>query len=305
MMRRLTRLALAPPALSLLLCLANAAQERRFADEELRPLATSLAEYVEARASALDVDAARSTLADNLAQLGSDVEDADPLRYAADLGRALWLSRNYHEERLRRGKVTEEVFAHEGFAGAGMEFAYRVPRDYSPREAAYPLILTIPARGETPAEHIWSRWTLSAVLDGAILLCPAMPTDRDWDRVMVAGRPGGLSHVLTALRIATERFAVDFDRVYVVGHGKGVPTAVAAGNYSPERFAGIAGRGGDVAAQGPENFGNLPTYFAGAGAKAVDFQSAASRAGFGNCRLDPTGREQDLWDWILEHPRRT
>ncbi len=302
MLRTLPRFPLLPAVLSVFAS-AAAPQDRRFDDEALQPLAARLASYAEARAASRGVDDARAALAAELEALAT--EEEHPLARPSDLGRAVWLSKGYGEAKLKKGKVAEDVFEHGSFAGEGMELAYRVPKKYDARGASYPLILAIPARNETPAEHLRARWTLPAILDGAVLLCPEMPRDRDWDRVMVAGRPGGLSHVLTALRFAAERFAVDFDRVYVVGHGKGVPAAVAVGNYGPQRFAGVAGRAGEPGEQGPENFSNLPTYFAGGGAKAAAFERAVRDAGFDNCRLAPTGDEQDLWDWIQANPRRT
>ena len=303
-----TRLA-SPALVPLVLCLARspamAQEDGRFTDDELAGLAASCAAYTEARGSSVGVAQARSELASALEELGEKTGGEHPLEHASDLGRALWLSRDYDEAKPRAGAVVSDVFQL-GFDGAGTRFSYRLPEDYDPGRGAYPLIVAIPDEGQGPAEHIRSSWTLRDILDRAILVCPAMPDDQqEWARVTVNGRPGGLSHVLTVLRIAGERFAVDFDRVYVAGRGKGVPAAVAAGNYSPQRFAGVLGRAGDAGDLGPDNFGNLPTYFAGAGAKAAAFQTAAREAGFDNCQLQPAGKERDVWNWILDHPRRS
>ena len=85
--------------------------------------------------------------------------------------------------------------------------------------------------------------------------------------------------MLTSLRVAAERFAVDEDRVFVAGTGKGVPAAVAAGHTSPQRFAGVIGWAGDAGELGPENFLNLPTLFAGGAAKARAFRDKAVELG--------------------------
>jgi hypothetical protein len=290
-----------------LLVTANAvgAQERRWDDERLAPVGDALAAYIEARAAGRDPGDGRVALLEALAELPGE-SAAAPLSASADLGRALWLSRGYGREKLRAGRIESDEFVGGSFGEGGLDYAYRLPKDYDPRESSYPLLLTLPDVGERPADHLRTHWLLRDLLDGVILVCPAMPADEgEWARVMIDGRPGGLIHVLTALRVAGERFALDFDRVYVAGRGKGVPAAVAAGNYSPQRFAGVIGRAGDAGELGPENFGNLPTFFAGGGAKVTAFHAAAEAAGLDNCRVQPAAKELDLWNWIQGHARVT
>ena len=275
----------------------------RFEDEQLQPLAASLKAYFEARALSEGLEQVKTDLLRSLAKLQPPGERVRPVARSVDLGRAFWLSKAYPAIKRRRGKVTKDEHTSGTFAGGGLKYAYRVPADYEP-STAYPLLLVIPDEDERPDEHLRESWTLPAILDGAILVCPEMPAELgEWDRVMIDGRPGGLSHVLTAYRIATERFAVDFDRVYVVGRGKGVPAAVAAGNYGPQRFAGVIGRAGDTGDIGPANFSNLPTLFVGAGARASAFKLKAESAGSSNCHLNPTGKEGDIWSWVQAHPR--
>ena len=291
-------------ALGLLSSPARAQEARRFSDEELGRLGASLSAYTEARTSAVGLQEARTELIKSLAELRASDEGRDPLGRPADLGRAAWLSREFGRREPRAGKVASETFSFGGSGTRGLSFAYRLPKEYDPDEGAYPLILAIPDEGQRPEEHLRANWLLRDILDGVILVCPEMPADREeWGRVMVNGRPGGLCHVLTVLRVAGERFAVDFDRVFVAGRGKGVPAAMAAGNYGPQRFAGVIGRSGDAGDLGPENFSNLPTYFAGAGAKATAFQEAVEQAGFDNCVLQPAGSEEDLWNWIRDNSR--
>ncbi len=290
-------------ALLFLPAAARAQTERPQVVGSVERLAASLAVYLEARSSSLGLGEAKSALALSLDQL-SKALGGDPLQYPAELGRALWLSRGHQETKERGGKVQSASFAHGSFSGAGMGYAYRLPREYD-ASRAYPLILAIPGIGEEPAEHIRVHWTLREIQDQVILVCPAMPAHQeDWERVMVKGRPGGLSHVLTGLRVAAERFAVDFERVFVAGYGKAVPAAVAAGNYSPQRFAGIIGQAGDAGGLRPDNFSNLPTYFAGGAAEARAFGAAAKEAGHDNSLFQADGKEQDIWIWMQAHPRR-
>ena len=275
-------------------------------EEMWREFGKGVETYLEARSSGTDVQAVRADIVQLHAQLGESLGGVEPLRQFQELSRAVLEGRRSRAPKVRRGKVCEDVLAHGSFGRAGMELAYRIPKEYDPAARNYPLILAIPDAGQEPAAHLRSDWRHLELLEQAILVCPRMPEERtEWDRVMVEGRPGGLSHVLSALRFATERFAVDSDRIYVAGRGKGVPAAIAAGNYSPQRFAGIVGRAGDAGDLGPDNFENLPTYFAGGGARAAAFQEALREQGVDNCRLDPTGQEAQVWAWIEQHPRRT
>jgi hypothetical protein len=265
---------------------------------------------VEARAAGAGLDAARAALAQSLEGVGK-LAGGDPLRRPAELARALWLAHGYaaskdaKDPKDKAGKVETAVFNGGSFTGAGMAYAYRLPRDYDPTRM-YPLILAIPGEDEQPADHIRANWTLKEIQERVILVCPAMPAQREtWERVMVKGRPGGLCHVLTALRLAAERFALDFDRVYVAGRSLGVRAALAAGNYGPQRFAGIIGRAGDAGELAPDNFVALPTFFAGGGPNARAFGEAAKAAGHDNSTFQVDGSEQDVWLWMLDHPRTT
>ena len=296
-----------PTLAGALLALALPSQEaqapKAFTDADLEPLARAIAAHRVARAKGGDVEKALDLVHAERMELSKQLGGRDFLARPDDFGRAVWLSWKRDGMRRERGKLVEGVHAEGTFAVDGMEYALRVPDDYDP-ERAWPLILTIPDEGETPAAHLRQHWTHREVLDGAILFAPAMPAERaEWDQVMVEGRPGGLAHLLTAQRLASERLAVDPDRTYVVGFGKGVPVAVAAGNYGPHRFAGVVGRTGDAGELGPENFSNLPTLFAGGGAKARAFQARAAELGFDNSTVEPAAREEDVWHWMQEHVR--
>lgn len=306
MVLRMIRFALLLAVLCQLATGGIAQSDRRWKDAELAPLGKSLGAYLEARASALGIEKAKSDLAKSLGDLRRASDGADPLRQPADLQRALVLSRDIAKLTVNKGKVSQDVFTDCSLDGKGLDFAYLLPKDYDAAQKGYPLLLLIPDEGESPAEHIRNFWISRDILENALLVAVAMPKNQgEWARVMVNGRPGGLSYVLTGLRMATERFAVDPDRVYVIGRGKGVPAAIAAGNYSPHRFAAVLGRAGDAGDIGPENFSNLPTWFSGAGARASTFQETARSAGHDNCEIDATGTEKELWAWIQKHARQS
>lgn len=298
--------------LALWLCGAGslAAQgERRFDDGALKPLAEALGATFAAREMGSGGAEARAAVAQRLAGLAARAEGGHPLALAADLGRAAWLARAYPDERRRRGKVLEERFEGGSFGAAGFSYALRLPDDYDPSKGSYPLIVAIPDHDEAPAEHLRTYWTDPLFRRGAIVVVPVMPGDRErWTKVMVRGRPGGLTHVLTARRVAAERYAVDFERIFLAGRGKGVPAAVAAGSFGPQLFAGIVARAGDpdpLDATGADNFTNLPTLFLGGGANARAFQEAAQALGNDLCTLDPAGGEARVWSWMQANPRRS
>ncbi len=273
-------------------------------DKELAKLASVLAARTDARAAGRGVEKFRDELLLELERLAKDHPGWHPLRDSRELGRAWQLARPAAKD--RPGRIATEVVEPSSFGGAGLALTYRLPSHYAPEKARYPLILAIPDFDEAPAEHLRAQWTLPAILDGAILVSPAMPSKReDWSKVAIHGRPGGLAHVLAATRIASERFAVDVERVYVVGRGKGVPTALAAGNTAAQRFAGIAGRAGDAGDLGADNFVTLPVLFVGAGAKATELERKARGAGIDSVRLLSSGGEPEIWSWMLENPRRS
>ena len=299
--RLLTALALSVSSL-----VALAQEPRVIEDDALAAVAEALASCTRARATTTGLEEAHAALVAELADLRETKGQPFLLEYPADLARTVWLSRGYAKKKGKQGKVVTDTYTGGSFA-SGLKYAYRVPKDYDPKRTSYVLILAIPGEDETPEAHIRTHWSLRSIRDEAIVVCPEMPEDRaEWAQVMVAGRPGGLCHVLTALRMASDEFAVDPDRIHVAGRGKGVSAAVAAGNYSPQRFAGVIGRAGDmVEGATPENFGNLPTLFVGAGANARSFQEAATAAGFKNCELSSGGKEQDVWNWVQRQQRTT
>jgi poly(3-hydroxybutyrate) depolymerase len=296
----LCRLAAASIPLLLLASPATVWNVSRVDDERIAKLASALAAHAQAHEAGRGLEKARG----ELERLTQEQPGWHPLRQSQDLGRAWQLARGSANE--RPGRIETEVVEPGSFGGAGLALTYRLPKGYAPTKTRYPLILTIPDFDQEPAEHLRAQWTLPAILDAAILVSPAMPSKReDWARVAVNGRPGGLAHVLTAARVASERFAVDFDRIYVVGRGKGVPAALAAGNTTPQRFAGVAGRAGDAGDVGPENFVALPILLLGAGAKGSELERKAKAAGVDTIQLQAAGGEQELWRWMLDNPRRS
>ncbi|HPF14553.1 MAG TPA: hypothetical protein PLJ12_09830 [Planctomycetota bacterium] len=263
-----------------------------------RELAKALQAYLQALSSEEGPAEARAQLEPLLT--------AAVLKQHGELAAAVLQAQSGSGGRFKAGKILEGHLEGGSFGREGMDYAFRVPDGYGKSGEHYPLIVSLPEPDETPAQHLRQAWKLRAALDGAILFTPAMPKDATtWDQVTVRGRPGGLSHVLSGLREATERFAVDPDRIVVVGRGAGVAAAFALGKNFPDRFAGIVGRSGEPKPLGVENFENLPTLLAGGGAQAQAFFDATVAAGRKNCTLQANVDEASLWAWIAQARRNS
>lgn len=272
-------------------------------DAALEPLADSLRAYLEARAQGERLEPLRHAVVKELAGLEGGKKGVHPLGSPERLGRALWLARQVARPKAKPGKVIEAPYTGGSFQGSRLDYAFRLPKGYEP-EQAWPLILSLPDAGESPAAHLRSNWVERDVLEGAILVCPALPGEAaDWSQVMVTGRPGGLARALTTLRLITEQFSVDDDRVFVAGRGESVPAAVALGDHAPQRFAGVIGRAGDAGELAPDNFLNLPTYFASGGAQARAFLAASEALGHGHCKVEANAGESEIWSWMGDQRR--
>ena len=272
-------------------------------DDALGPLAASLRHYLAERGQGEPLEAARSAVETELASLRRPVASGHPLASPERLGRALWLARKQVRTKAKPGKVLETEHGEGSFQGSPLSFAFRLPKGYD-ADQAWPLILSLPSGEESPAAHLRSHWVDRDVLDGAILVCPELAGESaDWSQVMVAGRPGGLARALTCLRLMTERFSVDDDRVFVAGRGESVSAAVALGDHAPQRFAGVIGRSGDAGDLAPDNFLNLPTYFASGGAEARAFLASSEALGHGHCTVEAAADEAAIWDWMGQQQR--
>lgn len=287
-------------------CLTGAASgAQSLEDSDLEALGEALAAHGRARAEGFALEEPRQAVIEALDELHGESR-TPPLGDPGALARALRLARDPDSFRQERGRVTTEVFQSGSFHGRGLEITYRLPKDYEPRDRDHPLILAAPDENEDPAEHVRSRWMASEIRDRAIVVSFAMPAESAaWSAVSLDGRPGGVAHVLTALRFATERFAVDPDRIFVAGQGRSVATALATGNYSPHRFAGVVARSGSLGATTPDNFMALPVYLAACGADAERFETAASELGAAACRRVADVDDLGVWKWMDANPRST
>lgn len=278
-----------------------APQETYLKDSELAKVGKALAEYFEAFEEKKKVLEAEADFAEALEKAAKGLRKApidELMASPADMGRALWLSANYAKKRLKKGKMTDESYQGGFFKDTALEYSLWIPSKYDAKKNAYPLIITIPDEGEKPSQHLIERWESQDIRDGALLVAPQMPSDAaQWTE-----NPG-IAAVLVTMREVTTNAAVDFDRIYLAGRGTGVKAAVAIAAKFPHRFAGVIGRTGDAGPTSPNNFSNLPTMFAGGGGEASAFQKAADELGWKNSTVSAEAKEDDIWNWIQDHPR--
>ncbi|MDP6739512.1 MAG: hypothetical protein QF404_05795 [Planctomycetota bacterium] len=273
-------------------------QDQFLKDSELKKLAQSLADYIEARVDEKGVSDATGDVATNMEKLerklAKTAAQGDILASPGDLGRAVWLSYDYGRNRPKKGKVADRKFVGSVFSKDNpLLYSVWAPSKYSASSGPYPLIITIPDEGVRPADHLRDNWTDGNVQDGAILASPVMPEEASaW-----AGRDG-IGRVIVLMRAIYEEYGVDFNRIYLAGHGLGVTTALGIAEKFPDRFAGVIGRGGDAGEVSPSNFQNLATYFAGGGSQVTKFEEEILRLGYSNCTVQAGGGTADIWNWI-------
>lgn len=283
-------------------------QERYLKDSDLKKFGSSLEDYLEARDKGKGVTDAEADLKSSVEKLQKKLSktpaQGDLLASPGDLGRGLWLSYNFDSKKrkAKAGKVNEQEFWDDYLFSKSDPLPYAVwtPEKYRPKTDSYSLIISIPDSGTKPFDHITERWIDSDVRTGAIIVAPQMGEDTTlWEE------NDGIARVMGLYKELTRNWAVDFDRIYLAGRGRGVKTAMHIASIWPDRFAGVIGRTGEVGDTEPYNFGNLPTYFAGGGAKVSAFADAARAVGVEGVTLQADGKEADIWSWILANPRQS
>ena len=188
-------------------------QDQFLKDSDLKRLAQSLADYIEARVEEKGVSDATGDVASNMEKLerklAKTAAQGDILASPGDLGRAVWLSYDYGRNRPKKGKVADRKFVGSVFSKDNpLLYAVWAPSKYSASSGPYPLIITIPDEGIRPADHLRDQWTEGGVQDGAILASPVMPEDASaW-----AGRDG-IGRVIVLMRAIYEEYGVDFNRI--------------------------------------------------------------------------------------------
>jgi len=223
------------------------------------------------------------------------------LSLVPDIELALRGATTYKDSGVQKGRVKQEKKT-ESFGGE-IQYAVLAPGRYSSK-TAYPLILSIPALGETLDEHLKTHWTDTALRDGAIIAAVGMPSDLEmWDTMGSAENGGGVVRAMHVFREVRNAYNVDIERVFIAGKGDGVAAALTIASLFPDRFAGVIGRNGDASDLSPLNFKNLPVMFAGAGEKASAFAKAAEGMSNAPVAIAPDATDTDVWSWMADRRR--
>jgi hypothetical protein len=279
------------------------ASEELLKPAEIDSLGKKLGAYIEARTNSEGIDKALEEVAKEIEKVHKRLK-RDPLSLPGEMGKAHWAALEYAKKgSVAKGKVdvvTEPAYWEKKDK---LTHAVWIPSKYDPRKA-WPLILCVPDLGQKPGDHLTEDWIDPQIRDSAILLAvPTAPSAEALLKPATGSEQTGMGNVAAMYFHATRRYAVDFDRVYIAGRGAGVELALAYGGMFADRFAGIVGRSGDAGHASPENLRNLPTYFAGAGAKAGELADKLKALGYDNATLQPEGKEADIWTWMQSHPR--
>ncbi|MEO6708502.1 MAG: PHB depolymerase family esterase, partial [Planctomycetota bacterium] len=254
-----------------------------------------------------------------LEKAGKTRNSKDPLQgglsLTADLSKALFDSADYKMAGRKLGEVVTTVLNPKQAAAKGdakedpMSYALWLPKAYRVDVEPYPLLLCLPGAkdgkaqsGETFLQENWMDATLREKVLIAVVNLPEDP--KSWSEGQTStGKPGGIAVTMRALRDVREKYSVDCDRIYICGREAGVAAAISIASKFPHIFAGAIGRAGDSGETPVDNFRGLPTFFAGAGAQAAEFEKKSKEAGFDNCTLKSDGTDLDVLTWMTDHPR--
>ena len=272
-------------------------------DSDLKKLAQSFNDYIEASVAREGVLKAENEVGETLEKLGRKLRKApidDILASPLDLGRALWMSKEYTRKRVKFGSIQDGVYDQTVPGGDGpLKYAILAPADYDKgKKKSWPLVLCVPGVDETPQETLLENWSDGELHNQVILVCPEMPKDADtW-----TGMPG-VGTMLILFRAIYEDWAIDYNKVFISGRGAGVNAALSIAGKFPELFAGVIGRSGDAGDAPSENFSNLPTWFSGGGSGVTAWEAKIKEAGWENCTVDPEGREKEILGWLNDTER--
>jgi hypothetical protein len=292
------------PLVALALALAAArlpAPAGELSERDHKAIGESLAAYFAARDKGEGITDALASLNETLEKIEKKAKGRAALAMVEDLGQAFWLAEEYDQEKgVKKGRI--DTYEAEVRPEWTFSYALHAPKKYDPRRGGYPLLLCIPDKGEKPEQHLIEDWVDNDLREEVILVAVGMPEDvaRWSDR----SSGGGAGQVLYTLSRVRRQYAIDFDRVFLAGSGAGVAAALEIASSSPDNFAGVIGRMGDVGeATGHENFSNLPSFFAGAGANATAFAEKLKKEAHENCTLAASAGEAEIRAWMQQQKR--
>jgi hypothetical protein len=195
-------------------------------DNDLKKLAKTFNDYIEASVAREGVLNAENEVEKALGKLGRKLRKApvqDVLASPLDLGRALWMSREYSKKRVKFGSIRDAEYDVTVPDGEGpLKYAILAPSDYDKgKRKSWPLVLCIPDVDENHKETLLENWADGDLHNEVILVCPEMPKDVDqW------GEMAGVGTMLILFRAIYEDWAIDYNQVFLAGRGAGVDAAL-------------------------------------------------------------------------------
>lgn len=295
------------------LCSSQAAPKNEMSARDQKELGTLIGKALDPTKQDLkDKEKSVAELRKFLEKAGKTRNAKDPLQgglaLTGDLSKALHLSANYRMEGLKPGEVKATTL---GPKTDPFGYALWLPKSYKPDGGPYPVIVCFPGAKEgkvqTGESFLVDNWTDAGVREKVLIAALNLPDEqKSWtESETSAGKAGGVKTAMLTLKDLGARYAIDFDRIYLAGRESGVAAALALASKFPQNFAGVIGRSGDCGTTPGNNFRNLPTYFAGAGAEAAAFEEANKKFGYDNCTIKSDGNDADALTWINEHPRNS
>lgn len=154
-------------------------------------------------------------------------------------------------------------------ATIGFEYAVRLPRGYDSRRA-WPLILSLPDRGQDGDDHLKETWddVAKEVVDQFVILAPTVGEKtlgraRDIKRISWMDMYHRFA-IFLPLREVLSEVNIDTNRIYLDGVGYGGKTALHLGALRTKVFAAVAARHCSVERPAVlTNLGRVPVRIAG------------------------------------------
>lgn len=285
----------------LLLGLLGAPVEQLLKSNDHRTLSKAVADYYEAVQEKKDVQESLEKVMKQIESVNKRLKDKDVLTAVEDweeVFRMVSAERLGGSLKIKKAAVTPARLANQ----VDFDLAYWIPKNYEPkRSGAAPMLITVPAAGESPAEHLDKHWNDAGLRDSAILIALPMQGDAGiWGAFGDPDAPGGIFQVMNALGALQREVHMDWNRIFLAGNGQGYSAVEAVAAAFPNLWAGLIALG-DI----PEpntaylgNFRNLSTLVLGTGGAAASLESKIGELGFGNCTVEKEGGAAQAAAWM-------
>ena len=284
---------------TLALAAAPPAYETKLKGRDHEKLGKLIGEYFEAKKESTGLSESMEEIGDAIAKLEKKSKGTAVLSMVEDVEAAVYFARKYKDS-VPKGKMNETAYER---GSASYPYAVHAPKTYKASKGPFPVVLCLPDKGESPKEHLDTNWMSPELRAEYIIAACEMPSDADKWADLDDLRVSGIGRALIMLRALRETYAIDVDRIFIAGKGASIDAAMRTAQVFPHVIAGVVGRAGDLGEVPVDNFRNLPTMFAGAGAGATAFAEGAKAAGHENVTIQADATEADILGWLKQHVR--